>query len=165
MNIHNLYFVSPRERPWRQHVFQRKTIVTARATCVFSHEFKKEHRDWRVKDASCSVYHWARHSHSLEQSIVKDHRTVAVLVSNKKWIYGWRIFKFLVTYLLFYYSCIFPVLQTAPAWERLQYWHVWKIKQENIKYNFLIYTLGIVNSHILDCAQPNYYKSYCEVAL
>ena len=54
-----LYFVSPRERPWRQRVFWRKPLVIARATCVFSHAFKKEHRDWRIKDASCSVYPWA----------------------------------------------------------------------------------------------------------
>ena len=51
----SLYFVSPRERPWRQRVFWRKTLVIARATCVFSHAFKKEHWDWRIKDASCSV--------------------------------------------------------------------------------------------------------------
>ena len=31
-----LYFVSPLERPWRQRVFQRETLVTARAICVFS---------------------------------------------------------------------------------------------------------------------------------
>ena len=35
-------------------------IRFARATCVFSHAFKKEHREWRRKDASCSVYHWVR---------------------------------------------------------------------------------------------------------
>ena len=54
-----LYFVSPRERPWRHRVFWRKTLVIARPTCVFAHAFKKEHRDWRIKDASCSVYPWA----------------------------------------------------------------------------------------------------------
>ena len=43
-----LYFVSPRERPWRQRVFQRKTLVIARETCVPSHAHKKEHRDWCV---------------------------------------------------------------------------------------------------------------------
>ena len=53
-----LYFVSPRERPWRPDVFWRKTLVTTRATCVFSHMFKKEHRDWCIKDASCSMYPW-----------------------------------------------------------------------------------------------------------
>ena len=56
----SLYFVSPRERPWRQRVFWRKTLVIARATCVFSHAFKKEHRDWRINDASYSEYPWAR---------------------------------------------------------------------------------------------------------
>ena len=56
---HIVYFVSPRERPWRQRVFWSKTLVIARSTCVFSHAFKKEHRDWRIKDASCSVYPWA----------------------------------------------------------------------------------------------------------
>ena len=55
-----LYFVSPRERLWRQRVFRRQTLVIARATWVFSHAFKKEHRDWRIKDASCSVYSWMR---------------------------------------------------------------------------------------------------------
>ena len=55
----SLYFVSPRERPLRQRVFRVKTLVIARATCVLSHAFKKEHRDWRIKDASCSVYPWA----------------------------------------------------------------------------------------------------------
>ena len=40
-----LYFVSPRERPWRQHVFWRKTLVIARATCALSHALKKEHWD------------------------------------------------------------------------------------------------------------------------
>ena len=34
-----LYFVSPRERPWRQRVFRRKTLVIKRAT--FSHMIKK----------------------------------------------------------------------------------------------------------------------------
>ena len=53
-----LYFVSPRERPWRQRVCQTKTLVIAHTTCV-SHAFKKEHQDWRIKDASCSVYPWA----------------------------------------------------------------------------------------------------------
>ena len=42
-----LYFVSPRERQWRQRVFLGKTLVIARATCVFSLGFKKEHREWR----------------------------------------------------------------------------------------------------------------------
>ena len=36
------------------------TLVIACATCVFSHTFKKEHHDWCIKDASCSVYSWAR---------------------------------------------------------------------------------------------------------
>ena len=40
-----LYFVSPRERPWRQRVFQTKTLVIARTICVFSHTFKKKRRD------------------------------------------------------------------------------------------------------------------------
>ena len=31
---HTLYFVSPWERPWRQSVFQTKTLVIARATCT-----------------------------------------------------------------------------------------------------------------------------------
>ena len=56
----HLYFVSPQERPWRQRVFRVKTLVIAHATCVLSHAIKKEHRDWRIKDASCSVYPWAR---------------------------------------------------------------------------------------------------------
>ena len=55
-----LYFDSPRERPWRQRVFWRKTLVIACATYVFSHTFKKKHWDWRIKDASCSVCRWAR---------------------------------------------------------------------------------------------------------
>ena len=55
-----LYFVSPGEQPWRQRVFRKKMLVNARATCVFSHAFKKEHWDWRIKDASCSVYSWTR---------------------------------------------------------------------------------------------------------
>ena len=37
----SLYFVSPRERSWRQRVFQRRMLVIARATCAFSHAFKK----------------------------------------------------------------------------------------------------------------------------
>ena len=37
-----LYFVSSRERPWRQRVFRIKTRVIARATCVFSQAFKKD---------------------------------------------------------------------------------------------------------------------------
>ena len=32
----------------------------ARATCVLSHAFKKEHRDERIKDSSCSVFPLAR---------------------------------------------------------------------------------------------------------
>ena len=55
-----LYFVSPRERPWRQPIFRRKTLVTVRTTCVFSYTFKKEHIDWRINDASWSVYSWTR---------------------------------------------------------------------------------------------------------
>ena len=55
-----LYFFSPREWPWRQHVFQRKMHIIARVTCVFCHTFKKESKDWRIKDASCSVYHFVR---------------------------------------------------------------------------------------------------------
>ena len=54
-----LYFVSPQEWLWRQRVFLRKTLVNARTTCMFSHVYKKEHRDRRIKDASCSVYPWA----------------------------------------------------------------------------------------------------------
>ena len=56
----SLYFVSSRERPWRQRTFRRKALVIARETCVFSHSFKKEHRDWHIKDASWSVYSWTR---------------------------------------------------------------------------------------------------------
>ena len=55
-----LYFVSPWERPWRQRVLWTKTLVVARATCGFFHAFKKEHWDWCIKIASCSVYPWAR---------------------------------------------------------------------------------------------------------
>ena len=40
-------------------MFRRNTLVIAHATCVFSHTVKKEHRDWCIKDASCSVYPWA----------------------------------------------------------------------------------------------------------
>ena len=31
-------------------------LVIVRTTCVFSHTLKREHRDWRIKDESCSVY-------------------------------------------------------------------------------------------------------------
>ena len=41
VKCNDLYFVSPRERPWRQRVFRRKTLVNASATCVFSDAFKK----------------------------------------------------------------------------------------------------------------------------
>ena len=58
--MRGLYFVSHREQRWHQHVFWMKTLVIARATCVLSHAFEKEHRDWRIKDASCSVYPWVR---------------------------------------------------------------------------------------------------------
>ena len=51
-----LYFVSPRERPWRHRVLRRKTLVIARATGVFSHAFKKEHRDWRIIKGACAGY-------------------------------------------------------------------------------------------------------------
>ena len=43
-----LYFVSPREWLWRQRVFQRKTLVTAREAGVFSQAFKKEHHKFDV---------------------------------------------------------------------------------------------------------------------
>ena len=53
-----IYFVSRREQSWRQHVFRTKTLVTGRATCVFSHTIKKEH--WwnlhlHIENASRSV--------------------------------------------------------------------------------------------------------------
>ena len=56
----SLYFVSPRERPWRQRVVQNNTLVIARVTSVFSHTFKKESRDWHTNDAFCNVYHSTR---------------------------------------------------------------------------------------------------------
>ena len=46
-----LYFVSPREQLWHQ-------LVIACPTCVCSLVFKKEHRDWHIKDDYCSVYPW-----------------------------------------------------------------------------------------------------------
>ena len=39
--LYTVYFVSPRERPRRQRLFQRERLVIARATCAF----KKESRD------------------------------------------------------------------------------------------------------------------------
>ena len=41
-----IYFVSPEnDRDIRAYSKQTKTLVIASATCVFSHAFKKEHRD------------------------------------------------------------------------------------------------------------------------
>ena len=34
--------------------------LSSRAQLVFSRVFKKEHWDWRIQDASCSVYHWTQ---------------------------------------------------------------------------------------------------------
>ena len=34
--------------------------LSSRSQLVFSHAFKKGHWDWRIKDASCIVYPWAR---------------------------------------------------------------------------------------------------------
>ena len=52
--IFALYFVSPRERPWRQRVFQTKSLVIVRATCVFSHAFRKEPREYALTSRSFS---------------------------------------------------------------------------------------------------------------
>ena len=46
-----IYFVSPREWPWRQRMVQNNTLVIARVTSVFSHAFKNESRDWRTNEA------------------------------------------------------------------------------------------------------------------
>ena len=51
-----VYFVSPWEWPWCQRVFQRKMLNITRVPCVLSHAFRNESRDWRIKDASCSVF-------------------------------------------------------------------------------------------------------------
>ena len=45
-----LYFVSLRERPWRQRVVQNNMLVFVRVTFVFYHTFKKESRHWRTND-------------------------------------------------------------------------------------------------------------------
>ena len=81
-----LYFVSPWERPWCQRVFQTNTFVIGRATCVFSHAFKKEHLDWCIKDTSCGVYPWARSVASRSFSGVID---LTLQISTKLPISDW----------------------------------------------------------------------------
>ena len=47
---------SHRERPWRQHIFRLSSHV--QLVCLTLS--KREYQDWRIKNASCSVYPWAR---------------------------------------------------------------------------------------------------------
>ena len=51
-----LYFVSPRERQWRQCVVQNKPLVIACVISVCSHAIKKESLDWRTINAFCRFY-------------------------------------------------------------------------------------------------------------
>ena len=53
-----VYFLSPRERLWHQHVvqIQNKTLVIERVAAVFSRSCKKKFQDRRTKIVFCSVY-------------------------------------------------------------------------------------------------------------
>ena len=54
-----MYFVTPREGPRRQRIPEKDTHYGACNMCFLTRS-KKEHRDWRIKDASRSMYPWAR---------------------------------------------------------------------------------------------------------
>ena len=77
-----LYFVSPRERPWRQLVVQNNTLVIAGVTSVFSHAFKKESWDWRTDYAFDSVYpttRWVTSRRSRDETMYSHFISLIVL--------------------------------------------------------------------------------------
>ena len=78
-----LYFVSPRERPWRQHVVQNSTLVIARVTSVFSHAFKRNPRiDAQMMRFAAFILRRAEWRHSRSRDETKYRLISCVCLDN-----------------------------------------------------------------------------------